>query len=248
MLYLLKLFHFHPANLQIGARKLLSVKEITHKSPFLCVNRSPIRYGFRAGAKAIRYTVNMATPTRIQTKAERVSHFFGTWRTRGQMMICLSSELAWDQDPLWGKNVKNGVKRHKKNRQAKQAERWTGEGDIWPIWEWDQNLNSCHQDPPPFSPPQSIHLSFPPLPSPSNTMLKGAIPRASRFQPCRWGGGRDWEGAVEVARQYLFGVCWKASQLHNCPKTLVPWLKRYVSKYSETCINRTLSGNAVVSA
>ena len=30
------------------------------------------------------------------------------------MMICLSSELAWDQAPLWGKNVKNGVKRHKK--------------------------------------------------------------------------------------------------------------------------------------
>ena len=46
------------------------------------------------------------------------------------MMICLSSELAWDQAPLRGKNVKNGVKRHKKNRQAKQAERWTGEGDI----------------------------------------------------------------------------------------------------------------------
>ena len=25
-----------------------------------CVNRSPIRYGFRGGAKAIRYTVNIA--------------------------------------------------------------------------------------------------------------------------------------------------------------------------------------------
>ena len=34
------------------------VTEIALKSPFLCVNKSPIRYGFRAGAKAIRYSVN----------------------------------------------------------------------------------------------------------------------------------------------------------------------------------------------
>ena len=27
---------------------------------FVCVNRSPIQYGFRGGAKAIRYTVNIA--------------------------------------------------------------------------------------------------------------------------------------------------------------------------------------------
>ena len=36
------------------------VTEIAQKSLFLYVNRSPIRYGFGAGAKAIRYSVNIA--------------------------------------------------------------------------------------------------------------------------------------------------------------------------------------------
>ena len=39
---------------------LHSVTEIAPKSRFLCVNRSPIRYGFRAGAKAIQYSVSIA--------------------------------------------------------------------------------------------------------------------------------------------------------------------------------------------
>ena len=40
---------------------LSSVTEIARaKSPLLCANRSPIRYCFRAGAKAIRYSVNIA--------------------------------------------------------------------------------------------------------------------------------------------------------------------------------------------
>ena len=34
------------------------VTEIALKSSFLCVNRRPIRYGFRAGANAIRHSVN----------------------------------------------------------------------------------------------------------------------------------------------------------------------------------------------
>ena len=37
-----------------------SVSEITPPQPFFCVYRSPIQYGFRGGAKAIRYTVNIA--------------------------------------------------------------------------------------------------------------------------------------------------------------------------------------------
>ena len=36
------------------------VTEITLKSRFLCANRSPIRYAFRAGAKAIRHSANVA--------------------------------------------------------------------------------------------------------------------------------------------------------------------------------------------
>ena len=37
-----------------------SVSEITPPQRFLRVNRSPIRYDFRGGAQAIRYTVNIA--------------------------------------------------------------------------------------------------------------------------------------------------------------------------------------------
>ena len=34
--------------------------ETAPKSPFLCVSKSLIRYGFRAGARAIRYCENIA--------------------------------------------------------------------------------------------------------------------------------------------------------------------------------------------
>ena len=36
------------SSLEIGGAQLRSVTEITPKSPFLCVNNSYIRYGFRA--------------------------------------------------------------------------------------------------------------------------------------------------------------------------------------------------------
>ena len=42
------------STLGIGAAQLRSVTEIAPESPFLCVKRIPIRYGFRAGAKAIQ--------------------------------------------------------------------------------------------------------------------------------------------------------------------------------------------------
>ena len=44
----------------IGAAQLRSVTEFPPKSPFLRVNRSPIWYNFRTGAKGIRYSVNTA--------------------------------------------------------------------------------------------------------------------------------------------------------------------------------------------
>ena len=40
--------------------QLGSVTEIAPLEPFLCVNRSPIRYDFRGGVKAIWYSVNIA--------------------------------------------------------------------------------------------------------------------------------------------------------------------------------------------
>ena len=48
------------STLEISAVQLRSVTEIAPESPFLCVNRIPIRYGFRTGGNAIRYGVNIA--------------------------------------------------------------------------------------------------------------------------------------------------------------------------------------------
>ena len=47
------------STLEIGAAQVRSVTEIASKSPFLRVNRSPILYSFRAGAKATRHSVNI---------------------------------------------------------------------------------------------------------------------------------------------------------------------------------------------
>jgi len=43
----------------------LSTVEIAPKSLFLCVNRSHIRYGFHAGAKAIRYGLKPSLACKI---------------------------------------------------------------------------------------------------------------------------------------------------------------------------------------
>lgn len=45
--------------LEIGSAQLRYVTEIVQAQVFLCVNRSPIRYDFRGGAKAMRYSVNI---------------------------------------------------------------------------------------------------------------------------------------------------------------------------------------------
>ena len=45
--------------LEIGGAQLRSVTEIAPPQPFLCVNRSPIRYDYRVGAKAIQYNVKI---------------------------------------------------------------------------------------------------------------------------------------------------------------------------------------------
>ena len=48
------------STLDFGAAQLRSVTEIGPKSPLLCVNKRHIRYGFRAVAKSLRYSVNIA--------------------------------------------------------------------------------------------------------------------------------------------------------------------------------------------
>ena len=47
--------HFRDRRAQLR----LLTEIVSPKLWFLCVNRSPIRYGFRAGARAIRYSVNI---------------------------------------------------------------------------------------------------------------------------------------------------------------------------------------------
>ena len=48
---------------EIGSAQLRFVTEIAPLEQFLCVNRSPIRYDFRGGAKAIRCSVNTTLMT-----------------------------------------------------------------------------------------------------------------------------------------------------------------------------------------
>ena len=50
----------------VRAAQLLSVTEIAPKSPFLCVNRSPIL--FRVSAKAIRYSVDITQKSQNSLK------------------------------------------------------------------------------------------------------------------------------------------------------------------------------------
>ena len=43
-----------------GRASLRPARKSRRHNRFFCVNRSPIRYDFRGGAQAIRYTVNIA--------------------------------------------------------------------------------------------------------------------------------------------------------------------------------------------
>ena len=57
------------STLETGALQLRSVTEIAPKSPLLRVNRSPsVRYDFRAGAKATRYSVNIVQNSLILSR------------------------------------------------------------------------------------------------------------------------------------------------------------------------------------
>jgi len=86
------------------------------QSPFLSVNGSPIQYGFLGGKCETR---NLSRKNRMLSQANEIAN-------KGRTCITL-------RDKWWfGKRSK--------------LPRWTGEGDIWPIWEWDQNLVSYNGD------------------------------------------------------------------------------------------------------
>ena len=69
--------------LKIDAVQLRSVTEIAPKLPFSCVNRSPIRYNFRSGAKAIPHSVNVAL------------HDWFIWFSRLILSNASRTEIAW---------------------------------------------------------------------------------------------------------------------------------------------------------
>ena len=79
--------------------------EIAPKSPFLWVNRSPIRYDFRAGAKAIRYFVNMALKTRRKEGRRRTEWLENASRITRTGNLLLFLTLA-----VLGKFLLGGVK------------------------------------------------------------------------------------------------------------------------------------------
>ena len=74
------------STLEIGAAQLRSVTEIAPKSPFLRVNRSPILYSFRAGAKATRHSVNIFLNSLILSRLLKVGpsgdQFWGSPKKR----------------------------------------------------------------------------------------------------------------------------------------------------------------------
>ena len=55
-----RLYSHYCCILDIIAVQLRSVTEIASKSSFLCLNGSPVHYGVRVSAKAIRYSENIA--------------------------------------------------------------------------------------------------------------------------------------------------------------------------------------------
>ena len=80
--------------LGLGTAQLRSVTEIAPKSPFLCENRRPIRYGFHAGAKAIwhiksEYGFSQSIPrnrnghyrtqTGLTTTKQQLTNFIPQW-------------------------------------------------------------------------------------------------------------------------------------------------------------------------
>ena len=73
-----------------------SIVALSLSLSFLCVKRSPIRYGFRAGAKAIRYSVNTC-PICDFTLGK-------AWRSIAALSLSLSLSLSFlcvKRSPIW---------------------------------------------------------------------------------------------------------------------------------------------------
>ena len=61
--YGIKPIRYVTLHFEISAAQIRSVTETAPPQPFFSVNRSPSRYGFRSGAKALRYRGNITLRT-----------------------------------------------------------------------------------------------------------------------------------------------------------------------------------------
>ena len=74
-------------------RSFASLPETALKSPFSCVNKRPFRYGFRAGARAFRYSVVIALDECFGNDREKIKKSLKYSYT----LLFLSVEEAWSE-------------------------------------------------------------------------------------------------------------------------------------------------------
>ena len=75
-----------------------TLTEIAPKSPFFCVNRNPIRCGFRADSKAIRYSMNKALNYLVITpRGGGGTAIYGLYWYVPLWRVWFSSNLLWNR-------------------------------------------------------------------------------------------------------------------------------------------------------
>ena len=85
-----------------GVAQLGAVKEIAPKSTFWCVNRSPLRWGFRVGARAVGYRVTIASVLLHSATRQLNFHFnqygrlWGTWTILLVSLWCVRLVMTWE--------------------------------------------------------------------------------------------------------------------------------------------------------
>ena len=106
--------------LEIGASQLHSVTEIAPKSPFLWVNRSPIRYGFRAGAKAFPPVLCEKGLRTVHTEhVTTATRNLPSWQSQGTDECCDSWLVLSPDRSFLGGSFPTG-----KQAQAPNDDKW----------------------------------------------------------------------------------------------------------------------------
>ena len=85
------------------------ITEIALKSSFLYVNRRPIRYGFRAGAKAIRYSVNACLICDFTLENSTAQHRCVTEIALKSSFLCVKRSPIWYGFRAGAKAIRHSV-------------------------------------------------------------------------------------------------------------------------------------------